>query len=231
MKENSMDLVLYGAPLSPFVRKVEAVLNEKGIDFETEVVSMPFPDWYTAISPARRMPALRDRDVSAEGPEGVIPDSSAICAYLERVKPEPALYPKDPFEFGRAVWYEEYADSELAGCIGLGIFRPIVFAKFAKKDPDVETARATATERLPRFLDYLEGEIEGKEFMVGDAFSIADLSVGTQLINLDLAVGLPDAGRYPGLAGLTDRLKNRPSIASNLAICKKILKEPVDLGL
>jgi glutathione S-transferase len=231
MKENSMDLVLYGAPLSPFVRKVQVVLNEKGIDFEMEMVSMPFPDWYTEISPARRMPALRDRDVSSEGPKGVIPDSSAICAYLERLQPEPALYPKDPFEFGRALWYEEYADSELAGCIGLGIFRPIVFPIFAKQDPDIETARATATERLPRFLDYLEGEIHGRKFLVGDEFSIADLSVATQLINLELAVGLPDAGRYPGLAGLADRVKSRPSIASNLAICKKILKKPVDLGL
>jgi len=226
-----MDLVLYGAPLSPFVRKVEAVLREKAIAFEMENVSMPFPDWFKEISPARRMPALRDRDVAAEGPEGVIPDSSAICAYLERLQPEPALYPKDPFEFGRAVWFEEYADSELAGCIGLGIFRPIVFAIFAKQDPDIDTARTTATKRLPRFLDYLEGEIKGREYFVGDQFSIADLSVTTQLMNLELAVGLPDPDRYPGLSNLTERVKARPSVTSNLAICRKILKQPVDLGL
>ena len=79
-----MDLLLYGAPLSPFVRKVEVVLREKALDFEMENISMPFPDWYTEISPARRMPALRDRDISAEGPNGVIPDSSAILVYLER---------------------------------------------------------------------------------------------------------------------------------------------------
>ncbi len=226
-----MDLVLYGAPLSPFVRKVEVVLREKGLDFEQEGVSMPFPDWFKKISPARRMPALRDRDISKEGAEGVIPDSSAICAYLERLQPEPALYPKDPFEYGRALWFEEYADSELAGCIGLGIFRPIVFPIFAKQEPDIEKARATATERLPRFLDYLEGEIDGKEFLVGDAFSIADLSVATQLMNLELAVGLPDAARYPGLTNLTEGVKSRPSVASNLATCRKILKQPVDLGL
>jgi len=226
-----MDLVLYGAPLSPFVRKVEVVLREKGLDFEMEMVSMPFPDWFKEISPARRMPALRDRDIAAEGSKGVIPDSSAICAYLERLQPEPALYPKDPFEFGRAIWFEEYADSELAGCIGLGIFRPIVFALFAKQDPDIETARTTATDRLPRFLDYLEGELDGRDYLVGDAFSIADLSVATQLMNLELAVGLPGAGRYPGLTSLTERVKSRPSVASNLAICRKILKKPVDLGL
>jgi len=226
-----MDLVLYGAALSPFVRKVEVILREKGLEFEMESVSMPFPDWYKEINPARRMPALRDRDVSAEGPQGVIPDSSAICAYLERLQPEPALYPKDPFDYGRALWYEEYADSDLAGCIGLGIFRPIVFPMLSKQDPDLETARATATKRLPRFLDYFEGEIEGREFLVGDAFSIADLSVATQLMNLELAVGLPNAERYPGLTALLERVKDRPSVTSNLAICRKILKTPVDLGL
>jgi glutathione S-transferase len=226
-----MDLVLYGAPLSPFVRKVEVVLREKGLDFEMEAVSMPFPDWFKEISPARRMPALRDRDVSAEGTEGVIPDSSAICAYLERLQPEPAVYPKDAFDYGRAVWFEEYADSELAGCIGMGIFRPIVFPIFAKKDPDLETARKTVTERLPRFLDYLEGEISGREFLVGDAFSIADLSVATQLMNLELAVGLPNAEGYPGLTALMERVKGRASVAPNLAICRKILRTPVDLGL
>ena len=226
-----MDLVLYGAALSPFVRKVEVVLREKALDFEMESINMPFPDWYTEISPARRMPALRDRDISAEGPNGVIPDSSAICAFLERIQPEPAFYPKDPYEYGRAIWYEEYADTELASSIGMGIFRPIVFPLFAKQEPDVETARKTVLERLPRFLDYLEGEIAGREFLVGDVFSIADLSVVTQLCNLELAVGTISAEGWPELTRLRERVKSRPSFGPNLAICKKILKQPVDLGL
>jgi len=226
-----MDLVLYGAALSPFVRKVEVVLREKALAFEIENVSMPFPDWFTEMSPARRMPALRDRDISAEGPDGVIPDSSAICAYLERLQPEPAFYPEDAYEYGRAIWYEEYADSELAGCIGLGIFRPIVFPMFAKQKPDLETAAKTLRERLPQFLDYLEGEIQGREFLVGDAFSIADLSVVTQLCNLELVIGTTNTEQWTELTGLRERVKSRPSMAPNLAICKKILKQPVDLGL
>ena len=226
-----MDLVLYGAGLSPFVRKAEVVLREKGIEFESEAINIPVPDWFKEISPAGKMPALRDRDIAKEGPAGVIPDSSAICAYLERAVPEPACYPKDPYGYGRALWYEEFADSELAGRIGMGIFRPVVFPMFAKQEPDIETARKTVTEDLPPLFDYLEGELQGREYLVGDVFSIADISIATQLVNLNLAVGIPTPERWPNLVGLFERTTSRPSFAANLAICKKILKQPVDLGL
>ena len=73
-----MSLILYGAPLSPFVRKVDVFLREKGVDFENESVNiMPMPDWFKEISPARRIPVLRDTSVGAEGTAGTIPDSSS----------------------------------------------------------------------------------------------------------------------------------------------------------
>jgi len=171
-----MDLVLYGAPLSPFVSKVDVVLREKGIDFEAQPLPVPLPDWYAEINPARRMPAQRDRDVAAEGPEGVIPDSSAICANLERAVPEPALYPKDPYSFGRACWYEEYADTDVAQAIGLGVFRPVVLPMFAKKEPDLETARKALADSIPKVLGYFEAELDGNDFLL-DTFSIADIAI------------------------------------------------------
>ncbi len=65
-----MSLILYGAPLSPFVRKVEVLLREKGAEFESEPVNiMPMPDWFKEISPAKRIPVLRDLSVAQEGPE------------------------------------------------------------------------------------------------------------------------------------------------------------------
>ena len=226
-----MALILYGAPLSPFNRKVEMLLGEKGVPFQPEVVNiLPMPDWFKEISPAHRIPVLRDTEVGEEGVPGTIPDSSAICAYLEQKYPEPAFYPKEPFQLARALWYEEYADSEMAGAIGMGIFRPIMFPRFAGKEPDVDTARKTWQEKLPRYFDYLEGEISGREFLVGDALSIADIAVGCQLINLSLVAGLPDAARWPALVAYAEKQLARPSIASNLAICRKIAKEPFDLS-
>jgi len=234
-----MTLILYGAPLSPFVRKVEVVLREKDIPFESESVNiMPMPDWFKEISPARRIPVLRDTSVGTEGRAGTIPDSSAICAFLEKLQPKPALYPSDPFQHGRAVWLEEWADSELAGGIGMGIFRPIMFARFQGKPPDIETAKAAWNDKLPRLFDYLEGELEGAgaakpedaRHLLGGTLSIADIAVGVQLAQLEMVAGLPDVRRWPRAVTFAERMIARPSFAPNLAICRKIVKDRVDLS-
>ena len=226
-----MSLILYGAPLSPFVRKVDAMLREKGVAFELESVNiMPMPDWFKEISPARRIPVLRDTEVGTEGTLGTIPDSSAICAYIEKKFPSPALYPSDAYAYGRAVWLEEYCDTELAMAVGMGIFRPIQFSRFQGKEPDVETARKTYAEKLPEKLDYLEGELDGKTYLAGDALSVADLSLACTMVQLELVAGPIDAGRWPGVAALVERLSKRESFAPSIAVCRKIVKQdPVDL--
>jgi glutathione S-transferase len=234
-----MTLILYGAPLSPFVRKAEVVLREKGIPFESESVNiMPMPDWFKEISPARRIPVLRDTSVGTEGRAGTIPDSSAICAFLDKLQPKPTLYPSDPFQHGRAVWLEEWADSELAGGIGMGIFRPIMFARFQGKPPDIETAKAAWNDKLPRLFDYLESELEGAgaakpedaRHLLGGTLSIADIAVGVQLAQLEMVAGLPDVRRWPRSVTFAERMIARPSFAPNLAICRKIVKERVELS-
>jgi len=227
-----MSIILYGAPLSPFVRKADALLREKGAEFELESVNiMPMPDWFKEISPARRIPVLRDTEIGKEGTPGTIPDSSAICAYIEQKFPDPSFYPSDPYLRGRAVWFEEYCDSELAAPLGMGIFRPIQFNRFQGKEPDVATARETYEKKLSRALDYLEGELGDSEFLVGGELSIADVSLACQLVQLELIAGPLDAGRWPGVAGLVERLSKRESFAPCISICRKIIKDaPIDLG-
>lgn len=229
------DLVLYGAPLSPFVRKAEVALREKGLDYELESVNiMPMPEWFQEISPARRIPVLRDRRVGTEGRAGTLPDSSAICAYLERLAADPPLYPASAFEHGRAIWLEEYADSEVASVAGLNVFRPILFPRFQGKESDLDTARQAWHEKLPRHFDYLESVLDGRSCFVGDQFSIADVAVGCQLTQLDLVVGPPDASRWPSLVAHLNAMKSRPSFQANLDACgrmlKRVLPEKVDLS-
>lgn len=226
-----MAIILYGMPLSPFYRKVEMTLREKDIAFEAEAVNiMPMPDWFKEISPSRKIPVLRDTEVGAEGVAGTIPDSSAICAYLEKKQPKPQLYPEDPYDLARAIWLEEYADGDLAASVGMGIFRPIMFPKFAGKEPDLDTARKTWKERLPRNFDYLEETLGDSEFLVGGQLSIADVALVCQLTNLEVVAGRPDAARWPALVSFIERVTARESLASNLAVCRKVAGEAYDLS-
>lgn len=216
------DFVVYGTPMSPFVRKVEVVLQEKGLPYDFEAVNiMAKPDWFLGISPMGRIPVLRDRRIGSEGAAGTIPDSSAICAFLEADTPVPALYPKQPFALGRASWLEEYADSEMAATIGFNLFRPILFPLMQGKPSDLETARKTWREKMPRIFDYVERQCEGREFLVNDVFTIADVAVACQMTNLELVAGLPDSKRWPALVAHTERMRERLSFQKNLNTCRQ----------
>lgn len=61
---------------------------------------------FEAISPLRKIPAFREGDY-------VLADSSAICAYLEKQYPSPSFYPTTAEALGKALWFEEYADTAL----------------------------------------------------------------------------------------------------------------------
>ena len=156
------DFLVYGSPVSPFVRKVAGLCLEKDVPFESEAVDVfnP-PEWFVEISPMKRIPILRDRSIAPEGDhanaQGTIADSSAICGYIDKKHPQPGLYPAQAFAHGRALFFEEYADTVLAPAAGLGIFRPIFFAIAQGKEPDFSSARNAWAENMPTVLNYLEG--------------------------------------------------------------------------
>ena len=211
-----MALTIYGANVSPFVRKVRVLLAEKGVDYTLEQVNVfAPPDWFLEISPARRIPVLRDTDIAEDF---TIPDSSCICAYLERRHPEPAMYPKDDGDYARALFLEEYADSEMMPAFGAGVFRPRIIAPLTTKQPADEAVVADAVaNKLPRFYDYLEGRIAGREFLIGEALTIADIAVASMFGNMRHAEVLPEPARWPDLAAYIDRMHARPSFAACLA--------------
>lgn len=222
-----MTLKIYGTPMSPFVRKVRACMHEKGLDYEIDPVS-PFdpPEGWRTLSPLGRVPVLRDTDVGTEGAAGTLSDSSAICVYLERIAPEPPLYPSNPFQHARACWLEEFADTELAVRIGFGILRTVIAAPLNGEAPDWETAEATVREKLPRSFAYLEGQLdEDAEFFCDDAVSIADIAITAQLIGFRHAGFQLDTATYPKLAAWLERMLGRRSIASIVAEDKERLGE------
>ena len=179
------------------------------------------------ISPLGRIPSLRDREIAEEGPAGTITDSSAICGYLEKRQPDPAIYPADPFDYGRALWLEEYADTGMAMAGGMGLFRPIIFNLFQRKEPDLDTARKTWNEKLPPLWDYLEAQLDGGTHFIGKTITIADIAVACQIAQTDMLAGLPDQAKWPALVAHYQAMKAHDCFQRNNAGCAKILAKIV----
>lgn len=192
---------LYGFPLSPFVRKVAVVLAEKGIDFDWAPSNPSQPDAeFAAVSPFHKIPALADGDFS-------LADSTAIVAYVEAAYRDTALLSQDAKARGRAVWFDEVADTVL---IPAGA--PIVYNRFLK--PKVfgtegdESAAVAAEEALLRPLDYLESQVSADGWLDGD-FSVGDVAVACAFKTLSYTGWAVDAARYPKLAAWYGRVTER----------------------
>ena len=207
-----MALTLIGSPISPFVRKVNVALLEKAVDFEIDPVT-PFspPDGFRDLSPLGKIPALRHDD-------RIVNDSSVICHYLDQLHPTPSLYPTDAYDSARAEWIEEYVDGGLVPIAGPGVFRPLVLLpSLMGQEPDEEGAQKVIDEELPAFFDYLDAQLGDQEFFVGNAISIADITVASGFVNLRLAGVRPEASRWPKLNDFLKRMHGRDSFDQVIA--------------
>jgi len=197
-----------GVSASPFVRKVRVVLAEKNLEYNLEPVfpGPQAPPDFRKVSPLNKVPAFRDGDRT-------LADSSVISAYLERIAPEPPLYPRDPYDYARALWFEEYGDGGLVPVVGAKIFfQRIVGPRFFNQPTDEAVVKQAIETEMPPLFDYLEGELRG-DFLVGQSFTIGDIGIASPLVNLSYAGITPDATRWPKLAAHFTRITSRPSFA------------------
>jgi glutathione S-transferase len=194
-----------GVNASPFVRKVRVALAEKGIAYELQPT---FPgaqdEEFRKLSPLGKVPAFKDGDKGFS-------DSSIICAYLEKKHPSPALYPSDPYEYARALWFEEYADSAVVGVFGPKIFfEKVVNPKFFNRPTNQETVDKAVAEEVPPICAYLESQLAG-DYLAGGQLSVGDIAVCSMFVNLFHAGYGVDTQKYPKLARYVARIHERPS--------------------
>ena len=142
---------IIGSYVSPYVRKVLACLNVKGIPYEIDpITSFYANDDFSRLSPLRRIPVLIDGDVT-------LSDLSVIAAYVDEAYPGPVLLPAEPAARARARWLEEYADTRLGDLFIWGLFYQKIVHPMVWGEPgDQARIDKTLTEDLPGALDYLE---------------------------------------------------------------------------
>ncbi|MEO8546963.1 MAG: glutathione S-transferase family protein [Sphingomicrobium sp.] len=201
---------IIGSFVSPYVRKVLACLELKGLGYRVDPIT-PFygNDEFARLSPLRRIPVLVDGDV-------VLSDSSVICAYLEEAYPATSLLPSDPKDRARARWLEEYADTRLGELFIWGLFYQRVVHPLVWGEPGDEARIAkTLAEDAPAALDYLETQLPASGFLFGE-IGLADISVASFFRNAEYAGFTVDPGRWPKVARFVGEVLGHPVLAKLL---------------
>ena len=202
-------MIVFGSSLSPYVRKALVSAAEKGIEVENRITgpgSQPDPE-FVACSPFRKIPALKDGDFQ-------VCDSTAIVTYFEAIRPDPAMIPAYPKLRARTIWYEEFADTILIPAGARVFFNRVVAPRFLGRPGDEAAAEKAEREELPPLFDWIEGEIPASGFLVGDAFTLADIAVASPFPNLAYLGIHPDPARTPKLVAYLEAMHARPSFAT-----------------
>jgi glutathione S-transferase len=201
---------IYGVPLSIHVRKVIVTALEKRLEHQVETV-FPFdpPPGWRELSPTGKIPALKHGDLT-------LADSSVIVAYLEKRFPERPLTPTDPVHYARALWFEEYVDSQIAPDV-IALFKQKVLGPMVHKVPtDEDVVRRLLDDDLPPKLDYLEAALHG-DYLVDGRLSVADITLASDLTVFHYLGCRLDAVRHPNLLAHFQRMLQRDSFQAALA--------------
>lgn len=215
-------LKIFGVPISVHTRKVIVAARLKGLPFEVVPVVPVIPDNPPAnwreLSPTGKIPALQDGDFT-------LADSAAICAYLERKQPEPSLYPSDARQYGHALWLEQYA----GGTVFRDVVHPLFHEVFVHpKVKGIPTDHAhideVLTRVLPEVFGYLDA-VSGPGFLAGEALSVADLAVASNLVTMQYIGFTLDRARFPRLAHLFDRVIRIPAMTEALRAEQPVVQQ------
>jgi glutathione S-transferase len=192
---------LISATPSPYARKVRIQLIEKGLPFEL-ITEVPWNDDTTvpAYNPLEKLPVLILDDGRA------IYESAYILEWIERMHPQPSLMPTDRDAYLEARRYMVLSDGICDAALLL------FFERLREPALRSEPWMARQLRKVERGLEALSREIATRDFAVGNALSLADISVAAPLGWLRVrAPDLDWATRHPNLAVYYDRLSTRES--------------------
>jgi glutathione S-transferase len=155
-------------------RRVLATVAHLGL--EVEVVepdlasgALKTPE-YLAINPNGKVPTLEDGDFK-------LWESNAIMQYLASQKPGNELWPDDAQKRADIVRWQFWESNHLSRGTGNITFERVFKPFVLKQEPNATEVEA-AVKTFHRFAPVLNGQLEGRSFIVGDTLTLADFSVG-----------------------------------------------------
>ena len=198
-----MTLKFYGHPFSSYCQKALIALYENGIPFEWKMLSSDHPEngaELGALWPIGKFPLLVDCNRT-------VMEATAIIEYLEVAHPGPVkLIPVEP-DLAVTVRmmdriFDNYVMTPQGRCVINALRAP------TEKDP---RGVADAKAMLETIYAWLDQNLAGHEWAVGNDFTLADCAAGPSLFYADWTHPIPE--QFETLKAYRARLLARPSFA------------------
>jgi GST-like protein len=213
-------LQLYSLP-TPNGVKVSIMLEEIGLPYEPHFVDIGQNEtWipeYLALNPNGKIPAILDPDGPGGKPLALF-ESGAILVYLAEKTGQ--LLPTDPaerYETLQWVFFQMAAIGPMFGQVGF-------FHKFAGREYEDKRPLERYVAESKRLLGVLETRLAGRDWIMGDAYTIADVATLGWVRNLVGFYGAGDLVDYGSLKQVPAWLERglaRPAVQRGLDIPKR----------
>lgn len=172
---------LYEAP-SPNARRVHIFMAEKGIEMERVPVDIRAGENiqtdYLSKNPAGRVPVLELDDAT------FLSESVAICRYLEGLNSDPNLFGANPLQAATIEMWGRRAEINFMQNVA-GAFRNIT-GFFKDRETCVKEWGEVCAEVAPKMLPMFDERLGEAQYLGGDEFSIADITLGVALDFADM---------------------------------------------
>lgn len=213
-------LQLYSLP-TPNGVKVSIMLEELGLPYEPHLVSFERNDQmspeFLSLNPNNKIPAILDPN----GPDGqplALFESGAILVYLAD-KTDSLIAPGASGRYETLQWlmFQMGGIGPMFGQIGF-------FNKFAGKDYEDKRPLQRYVDEARRLLAVLDQRLEGRDWIMGERYTIADIATFPWIRNL---VGFYEAGELVGFENfqnvkrVLERFLARPAVQRGLSIPKR----------
>ncbi|NNB84933.1 glutathione S-transferase family protein [Corallococcus exiguus] len=198
-----MSLAVYGHYFSSYTQKVLIALYENGTPFEFRSISPETPEhsaeWLRRW-PLRKFPLLVDGECN-------VVETSIIIEYLQNIHPGPVrLLPGDPMAALDVRFLDRFFDLHVMNAAQHAVDGALTGDPVKRQD-----GMKLAVEKLERAYGWLEGHLDGRPWVAGNDFTMADCAAAPSLFYADWTHRIPES--CPKLRAYRARLLARPSVA------------------
>src|SRR6202140_3884843 len=210
-------LQLYSLP-TPNGVKVSIMLEEIGLPYEVHLVDFNKDDQKTpeflSLNPNGKIPAIIDPNGPEGRPLGLFESGAILQSLAEKTG---KLMPSDAPRRRQTIQWLHFQMGGIGPMFGqLGFFH-----KFAGKDYEDKRPRHRYVAEARRLLAVLESRLAGRNWIMGDAYTIADMAILPWVRNL---IGFYEAGElvgitdFPHVTRALDGFLARPAVVRGVAI-------------